>query len=178
MGLYSAAVPKLIKHNFSKSGMSKTPMGLVVHIADSSTLQGIHAWFDNPDQTSTSKGVVTHIKASAHFAVGMDGAVWQFVDTDHQAFGMGGKNSNQNWISVENVGYGGNQLTGAQITSLGALLGWLHETKHVPLRLAANSSEQGLAYHSIDKNWGRPGCPGQPIIDQLPQVVLSAQVGF
>jgi hypothetical protein len=157
MALYHLATNKLIKHNFSKGKMSAVK-GLVVHVAQSTTLGGVFSWFNNPKQKVKNNGVDVHISVSAHFGIDTDGTVWQFVDTDDMAFAQGPGNSS--WISVENVGFSGNSLTEAQIASAGNLFFWINETYSVPLSLANSSADSGLAYHSIDPSWGHPHCPG------------------
>jgi len=177
MAMYAGATPKLIKYNFGKSGMSKEIRGLVVHIAQSSTLAGVYSWFNNPRQTyKDKKGVDRPTTSSAHFGVDKDGTIWQFVDTDHMAYAQGPGNAK--WISVENVGYSGKELTEEQLLSLGNLLYWLNEIKTVPLMLASSSASSGVAYHSIDPSWGHPLCPGDPIKAQLQRIVDYAKYGF
>ena len=73
MALSRLLLPRLIRHNFSRTGMSRHPRGLVVHIAQCGTLNGIHSWFNNPNQTIRyprhGTVVEAHVNASASLGV-------------------------------------------------------------------------------------------------------------
>jgi hypothetical protein len=172
--ILSGCTPKLITVNFTKTGMSKQPKGLIVHIAEAPELGSIFNWFNNPDQRVKDKfGVEQHVTASAHFGIAKDGEVWQFVDTDHQAHAqMGG---NPDYFSVEHCGYPGDELTDAQIKALAWLFRYLSDRFGFPLQIADQPGQFGLGYHSMSKDWGHPQCPGRKIIDQRQQVVDIAR---
>lgn len=171
--ILSGCEPKLITANFQKTGMSKNPKGLIVHIAEAPQLSSIYHWFNNPNQTvKTSRGE-ERISASAHFGIGVDGTIWQFVDTDHMANAQGG--GNPDYFSVEHVGYGGDELTESQVQALAWLFRYLSDLYSFPLSLANQPGQSGLGYHSMGADWGHPLCPGQKIIDQREQVVDLAQ---
>jgi len=118
-------------------------------------------------------GVEQHISASAHFGIGKDGEIWQFVDTDHQANAQGGGNTD--YFSVEHVGYAGDELTDSQIKALAWLFRYLSDRYGFPLQLADQPGQFGLGYHSMGSDWGHPQCPGRKIIDQRRQVVDIAR---
>ena len=117
-------VLKIIEHNFQKTGM-KHPKGLIIHISEAPQLASIYNWFNNPNQIiMTSKGPKS-VKASAHFGIGLDGTIWQFVDTNYMAYAqMGG---NADYLSVEHVGYAGNETPKPQINALAWLFGFLQD---------------------------------------------------
>jgi hypothetical protein len=171
--ILSGCVPKLITANFQKTGMSKSPKGLVIHIAEAPQLSSIYYWFNNPNQTVKTKKGDVHVSASAHFGIGKDGTIWQFVDTDHMAYAqMAG---NPDYFSVEHVGYSGDELTDDQIRALAWLFRYLSDLYGFPLALADQPGDSGLGYHSMGAGWGHPDCPGQKIIDQRQQVVDLAR---
>jgi hypothetical protein len=157
---------KLITSNFQKTGMSSYPKGLVIHIAEAPQLSSIYNWFNNPNQTLPNG---TRIKASAHFAIGLDGTIWQFVDTDHMAYAQGLGNSD--YFSVEHVGYAGHELTDDQINILAWLFRFLSDIYGFSLGLADQPGQSGLGYHSMGAGWGHPQCPGPAIIAQRQRVV-------
>src|SRR4051812_3203937 len=73
--MLSGCVPKLITANFQKTGMSKHPKGLVVHIAQAPQLSSIYNWFNNPDQRIKTNEGEKKVSASAHFGIGTDGTI-------------------------------------------------------------------------------------------------------
>jgi len=176
MAMYEMAEPKLISRNFSKTGVIRPPKGLVVHVTDGArTLPALFNFFSLREQ-KLRDGSST--RSSSHFGIGKEGTIWQFVDTDHQAFAQGP--GAPAWISVEHCGVIGEALTDEQIESVGNILSWLHGIyPSIPLRLAKNARDIGLAYHSIDTSWSKSGrCPGEPVIAQLPRIVEFALAGY
>lgn len=155
------AIPKLLQNQIGIDNGMQVPLRMVVHIAQGPTLSSIQNEFET----------TTEIKA-AHFAVGDDGTIWQFVDTDMIAFGVGGRFANLTSIHVENTGFSGSSLSVAQLNSDALLLMWLNQEFGVPFQLSNGTTDSGLGYHA--QFGGHPFCPGQPIIDQLPSMLDQA----
>lgn len=175
MALYYRAEQHLIQHNFSRNAI-RPPRGLVVHVTDGAMTLGSLFSFFNKKEQKLRDGSTT--KSSSHFGVAKDGTIWQFVDTDHQAFAQ--RAGAPSWISVENCGVIGQALTDEQIESVGNILAWLNGVyPSIPVRLAKNIGENGLAFHSIDPSWSRDSrCPGKKVIAQLPRIIEFASAGY
>ena len=151
-----------VNHNVG----GNTPRILVVHIMQG-TLRGTDAWFHNPAA-----------QVSAHFGVGRDGKIYQWVSTDDQAWHAADANSYS--IGVEHEGVSGQHLTTAQIQATAGILDWAHH--HYPdidLWLNKRISGSGLSYHGLGgAAWGsHPNCPGEPIVNQLPLILSEAKLG-
>jgi hypothetical protein len=159
---------------------------VIIHIAEGNTLVGIKNWFENPEKPIKGKnGVITNTfgTAGAHFAISKEGEIWQLIDTKNEAWGAGSADPDS--IHVENCGYGGNTLTGAQIVSNAKLLNWARTTHGVPLALNFSMGPDdmgppglkplglGLGYHA--QYGGHPNCPGIKIICQLSQILKMAK---
>lgn len=107
--------------------------------------------------------------ASAHFGIGFDGSVRQWVDTDLASYHACRANWT-GWIGVEHESSGDpdhwwEPMTPEQVQASGLLLRWLHETYGVPLQVSDDVNVGGLTYHSLDpgscsSHWGITGCPG------------------
>ena len=93
--------------------MGKITLG-VVHIMQGS-LNGSDNWFKNPSA-----------QVSAHFGIGRDGKIYQWVDTANIAWAEANYNSRA--ISVEHEGFAGDRLTDAQAWSLACLMKWCRQT--------------------------------------------------
>jgi N-acetylmuramoyl-L-alanine amidase len=153
-------------------GMITPPMGLVLHIMQSlpntgpgevDTIEGCDSWFHNP-----ASGV------SAHFGTGTKGELYQWVDTDDAAWAI--VLGNDKWISIENAGLTGEVLLPSQLASCAAVFAWLHQTYGVPLESTNFASAPGLGWHGMGgAAWGdHLECPGQPILDQRPEIISAA----
>ncbi|MHB8431045.1 MAG: peptidoglycan recognition protein family protein [Acidimicrobiales bacterium] len=150
------------------------PKGIVLHVMESGDngtlgpavdgIYGCDAWFHNPQS-----------QVSAHFGTGTKGELWQWVDTDAGAWAEVAGNSE--WISVENAGNSGDKLLKSQLDSCAEILAWAHRLYGVPLQAADDPSQSGLGYHAMGGTaWGdHPQCPGQPIIDQRPEIIGAAK---
>lgn len=136
--------------------------------------------------TQQIKGLVIHITAgnillpnlkstwetrwaSAHFAVDKGGTMAQYVPLSKRAWAVDGSTIDNHWYSVENVAVLGDSLTDMQIRMCGYLLAWLAGEYQVPMKLADSPSSSGLSYHAMFTK-SKP-CPGQPVIDQLQDIV-------
>lgn len=131
--------------------------------------------------------------ADWHFYVSKKGVIYQFVDTDYQAWTTGAGNSSM--IGVETQGgvrnVNGEKWSDAQVTALAKIARWAHETEGIPLRLMRNSlpTERGLGWHKLGVDpWRVAGgekwssaygkeCPGLAKIAQMPEVLRRAQQG-
>lgn len=129
----------------------------VIHVAQSSTQSGIDAWFKDPAA-----------QVSAHFSIGLEGAVHQYVKLDQIAWAEAYYNGRA--ISIEHVGYSGDKLTREQLAASMKLLTWLHgEFSKVPLRRVSDPEGSGVIGHGELGVAGgdHPDCPGTPILYQF-----------
>lgn len=136
--------------------------GLVKHIQDG-TQAGSIAWCKNPAS-----------QVSAHFFAPKVGRLVQLVDTADMAWAEAA--GNPHWISIENEGWSGQDLTPDQIESNAQLFARLHKVYSVPLQLSDSPGTRGLGWHGMGgEAWGgHPDCPGQPVILQRPHVLARA----
>lgn len=163
MARYPKAQWRPIPVNYSSGGNS--PRLLVVHIMQG-TLAGTDGWFRNPAAS-----------ASAHFGVGKDGTVYQWVDTRDRAWHA--VNANDHSIGVEHEGYSGEQLTTAQLDATAGIYAWAHQ-QHPKISMWLNTDPtngSGLSWHGLGgAAWGNhPNCPGPPIVNQLPDILKRAK---
>ncbi|MFJ2029415.1 N-acetylmuramoyl-L-alanine amidase [Streptosporangium sp. NPDC087985] len=137
--------------------------GVVIHIM-AGTLAGTDSWFRNPAA-----------QASSHFGTGKQGALVQWVDTKDRSWTQA--LGNRSWISIENEGKGGDELTDAQLDANARVLAWAHTEHGVPLQLADDPTGYGLGHHSMGGiPWGNhPHCPGPRIIIQKSEILRRAR---
>jgi hypothetical protein len=144
---------------------SNRPRLYVVHIAQGS-YEGTIAWFNNKDA-----------QASSHFVIARDGRIAQLVDTDNKAWHAAGANDHS--VGVEHEGFAGNPLTDAAVNATAKVLAWsIKQHEDISEWLTTNpDTGSGLAYHGLGGNaWGgHPGCPGSPIVNQLPLILKKAK---
>lgn len=147
--------------NHSAGGMVAWD-GVVLHIMEG-ILDGTDSWFRNPQA-----------QASAHFGVGRDGRIYQWVDTRDKAWAQAEGNPRN--ISIENEGYAGDSLTQAQIEGCAQILAWARTVHGVPLRVNDSPTAQGLGWHGMGgAAWGgHTGCPGDLIRAQRTAIVTRA----
>lgn len=145
----------------NQGGAQGRILGLVLHIQQG-TEAGTDAWLHNPAS-----------KVSAHFGNPKVGGLDQWVEVGTVAWAE--VNGNYNWVSLENEGNSGDQLTASQLENAAQLLAWLHTGFGVPLQLS-DSTVPGLTGHGLGGNaWGGHfDCPGQPILDQRPAIITRA----
>lgn len=154
--------------NITEDGLSRSRVrGVVCHIAEG-YFDGTIAWQKNKSA-----------KTSSHFIINKDGETVQMVDTADAAWTQ--RDGNSTWLSIEFVGFAGQQLTTQQIQAAAKVLLWVHRTfPDVPLQLASSPSGRGLGHHSMgyenDVNWGHQFCPGEPIKKQKAGIVSMAIV--
>ena len=128
----------------------------VVHVMQG-TLAGTDAWFHE-----------ARAQVSAHFGVGRDGQVLQWVDVSTTAWAEMAYNDRS--ISIEHEGYSGEVLTRRQLAASTDLLRWLAaQFPGVPLQRTADPNGRGVIGHGELGVLGgdHPDCPGTPILHQL-----------
>lgn len=148
--------------NYTAGGQEEV-RGLVVHIM-AGYLEGSQSWFNNPKS-----------QASSHFGTGKDGQLRQWVDTKNRAWAQG--SGNRTYLSIENEGFGGDELTAAQLEQVAQVFAWVCREYKVPCQLAKSVGDKGLAYHALGgAAWGgHTSCPGSKIVAQLPKIVKRAK---
>ena len=144
--------------------MGKITLG-VVHIMQGS-LNGSDNWFKNPSA-----------QVSAHFGIGRDGKIYQWVDTANIAWAEANYNSRA--ISVEHEGFAGDRLTDAQAWSLACLMKWCRQTHGLRIRRTFSPDGEGWLGHGElgAAGGGHTGCPGQPVLDQIPGIITFLHGG-
>ena len=148
--------------NLTTGGMGQIE-GVVLHIQEGNQ-QGSITWCKNPAS-----------QVSAHFFAPKVGAPQQLVDTADKAWAEAGGNAQ--WLSIENEGYSGQDLTAGQILACAKVLARAHQQYGVPLQLADAINGQGLGWHGMggDQWGGHPDCPGAPVIAQRPIIIARAE---
>lgn len=139
--------------------------GLVIHIMQGTYIGSI-AWGKNPASS-----------VSFHFATQADGHIGQLVDTDDAAWTQA--NGNGHWLSVENEGYSGNELTAGQVEACAKLYARGVREYGWPCQLTDSTTGHGLGWHGMGGTaWGgHPDCPGAPIVAQRQQILdLARQI--
>lgn len=154
-----------------------SPRLVIVHTMVGS-LRGTDSFFRN------STGI------EAHFGIGgptdgpeLDGAVWQWIDTDTQADANYHANPFAVSIETSDGGNPDNPWSPKQLASLVRLIGWLCDAYNIPRVLTPTWDGKGLGWHAM---WGAPSpwtpavgktCPGPVRIDQFKNTVLPALTG-
>lgn len=138
--------------------------GVVLHIMEG-TLDGSDSWFRNPAA-----------QASAHFGVGKNGTIYQWVDTADRAWAQAA--GNRTWLSIEHEGYAGDVLTAKQLAATASIVAWAAKTYGFPLVISDDVNGKGLGWHGMGGiSWGgHTGCPGEPIKAQRAAILIAAKV--
>lgn len=163
-------------------GMIKPILGAIEHAMDGSwhgpvfyagTLDGTDGWFRNP-----ASG------ASAHFGIGKDGRLYQWIDTEDGSWAQ--EAGNNSYVSIENEAVASvwaqhpapDPLTDAQLATNGKLIRWLHEAEGMVLQLSDSPGAKGLGWHGMGgaAYGGHTSCPGNPIKAQR-TIVLQLAAG-
>jgi hypothetical protein len=145
--------------------MESPVVGVVFHIMGAS-MAAADGWFHNPAS-----------QVSAHFGIGQDGRLVQWVDTSDRAWHAGA--ANRHWIGVETEGSGG-QLADAGVTTFGRLYAWLAAQYHLPFAPTDDPvNGAGLGWHGMggDAWGGHPYCPGDARKNQRQRILDIAQGG-
>jgi hypothetical protein len=147
--------------NFTADGQESV-RGVVLHIMEG-TLDGSDSWFRNNAS-----------QASAHFGVGKDGRIYQWVDTADRAWAQAA--GNRTWLSIEHEGHAGDTLTAKQLTASAHIIAWAHTTHDVPLQPTDSPDGRGIGWHGMGGSaWGgHTGCPGNPIKGQRAALIKAA----
>jgi len=142
------------------------PRIYVLHIMQGS-LAGTDSWFTE---------FASQAQASAHFGIGKDGRVIQWVDTADQSWNC--ENGNPVTIGVEHEGFAGEELTGAQIAADEKLAVWCHLVHGIPLTPTNDVNGSGTGWHGMGGGpWGgHEDCPGSPIVAQRRLIDSAAPV--
>lgn len=140
--------------NFNAGRSGNKVIAITDHIMDG-TLAGTDSWFQNPSS-----------QVSAHFGIGKDGSIHQYVDINNKAWANGavnkpnwpllisGVNPNLYTVSIEHEGYTGDTLTEAQYQSSLALHKWLCAEFNIAL-----GPDTIIGHNRID-SVNRANCPG------------------
>ena len=161
-GRYPAAEWRPIDVNFMSGGNS--PRLAIVHVMEGS-LAGTDSWFRNPAS-----------EVSAHFGVGRDGTVIQWVNAGDIAWHAAAADDHS--IGIETEGDSGEPLTPAQVGAVAGIFRWAHQhypNIHAWLNTRPDNGS-GLSWHGLGgAAWGNhPDCPGDPIRHQLGEILATA----
>jgi N-acetyl-anhydromuramyl-L-alanine amidase AmpD len=176
--IWEKAIYRPISHNFNpktdfRSGRLKKPDGLIIHwTGTTESVQIVWSYFNTP--VSIRRRTNPRAPASsAHFVVDRDGTATQMIDTEAMAFSVDGAKYDGSRISVEVIATPADpKFRQDQITTCGALLGWLNIKFGTPIKLATNKNESGLSYHGMYSN---TSCPGKINIEQnLSKIIEEA----
>ena len=151
-----ARYPDATWHPSPNFSTGNTPRIYVLHIMQGS-LAGTDSWF------------TTHAAqagASAHFGIGKDGQVIQWVDTANASWNCA--SGNHVTIGVEHEGFAGQTLTDAQLAADRKLAAWCEKVHGIPLTPTDSVEGHGTGWHGMGgAAWGgHDACPGAPIVKQ------------
>ena len=157
MPWFDCATKRAISNNVG--GNMSSQRGLVLHHqAGNGSLYG---FFNNPAS-----------KVSAHFWVGKNGTIEQYVDTSKVSWH--GRDLNSNWVGVETEGCPGGRdedLTEAQVNALARLYaegarrhGWANQ-------LASSNGGRGFGYHRMAVN---TACPCDRRLNKRSEILKRA----
>ena len=139
------------------------PTLVVWHVAQGSSSSGLISWFHNPDA-----------QVSAHFSIGEDGQLFQFVDTHEEAFAEMAFNGRA--ISIETLGYSGTPLTKYQEETATRLIEWIHTAHKIPYmwRLSPYKGPGHVSHGELGVAGGdHLSCPGVPRVENVKNLLLS-----
>jgi hypothetical protein len=153
--------------NGTPGGGAASMMGVVMHTEDGYE-QGTIEWFNNPAA-----------EVSAFFAIGQDGAIWQFGPVGADWMAWAEADGNPSWYSVEDADntHPSVPLTDAQVTAFAQLFECLSAYAGFPLQVTDSVNVQGLGIHSMGGvPWGdHPSCPGSVRAAQRPAIIALAK---
>jgi N-acetylmuramoyl-L-alanine amidase CwlA len=147
--------------NCTKGGQDAV-YGVVLHVM-AGTLNGSDSWFRNRAS-----------QASAHFGIGKDGRIYQWVDTADRAWHASG--ANRTWLGIEHEGQGGDSLTTKQLAATASVIAWMHKAHGVKLQPTDSPTGRGVGWHGMGgAAWGgHTSCPGTPIKNQRDEILKAA----
>lgn len=137
-------------NNFTIGRYGYEPKAVVIHTMDGS-IGACDSWFNNPSA-----------QVSAHYGVGFDGAIHQYVKLPDMAYANGILEPGNRWpygstnpnylsISIETEGTPGDAVTDAMYQSVKALCNAFHS--QVP-------TVELVTTHQVISPNSRPNCPG------------------
>ncbi len=154
--------------NLSNGRFGYKPEAIVVHIAEG-WLNGAYEWFNN----SASN-------ASAHYMVGKNGVIWQFVADEDTAWHAGGVNQprwallkprinpNLYTIGIEHEGFTGEKWTKEMYEASGELIAMLCSKYQIPL------DRNHIIGHNQINSVTRSRCPGDGVdLDKLIEIAKT-----
>lgn len=155
-GIDLRLLPPGVNHS---GGVIRPPMGVIVHVIVGS-LDAADGLFHRPSA-----------QASAHFGVGKDGHIIQWVDTNDKAWTEAA--GNPYWISIETEGFPDQPYTPAQIDAIARVIKWVYETHGgFPLNVTDSPAIRGIGTHSMGgAAWGGHECPGAIRAGQRPAII-------
>jgi N-acetyl-anhydromuramyl-L-alanine amidase AmpD len=143
-------------HNFSTQAIH--PKFIVIHVTGGSNQSGTDAWFNNPAA-----------QVSAHFSIGKDGQIHQYVDTAQMAYHC--MDHNPISIGIEHSGVTGDHLTKQQLASEKELLQWISTTHHIRLVRTSDPHDPAggvIGHGELGVSGGNhPQCPGVNILNDV-----------
>ncbi len=153
--------------NFWAGRSGYKPEAFVIHIAEG-TLEGGYAWFNNPSS-----------QVSAHYMVGKDGRIWQFVKLEDTAWHAGGVD-NPNWsllkagvnpnlytIGIEHEGFTGQPWTNAMYNASAELIGTIGREWGIKV-----DRDHIIGHYQLN-SVNRSNCPGSGV--DMNKLVSMAQ---
>jgi hypothetical protein len=157
MAWFDCATKRQISNNIG--GNLSSQRGLVLHHqAGNGSLYG---FFNNPSA-----------QVSAHFWVGKNGTIEQYVDTARVSWH--GRDLNSNWVGVETEGCPGGKdedLTEAQIAALARLYAEGARRHGWPNQLASSNGGRGFGYHRMAVN---TACPCDRRLNKRSEILKRA----
>lgn len=151
--------------NRTDGAMTTDCFGAVLHIQEGYEA-GSESWFRNPAS-----------QASSHLLNPKSGRMRQMVEFDDKAWAEAAGNSY--WISIENEGFQGEQLTDSQVQNIADFYKWAHQedSDSFPYQITDSVNVRGLGWHGMGGvPWGNhPNCPGEPIKNQRGEILRRAQ---
>ncbi|MCA9381543.1 N-acetylmuramoyl-L-alanine amidase, partial [Candidatus Dojkabacteria bacterium] len=140
--------------NKSNGRFGYKPEAIVIHIAEG-WLNGAYSWFNNPTS-----------QASAHYMIGKNGVIWQFVADEDTAWHAGGVNQprwallkprinpNLYTIGIEHEGFTGEPWTQEMYEASSELIASLCTKYKIPL------DRNHIIGHNQINSVSRERCPG------------------
>lgn len=163
MSRYPGATWKPLPQNATQSRI--TPTVVVFHSTAGGSMQSAENVFKD-----TTRGT------EAHFVVGYDGEIWQFMDTSVRADAQWDANGYA--VSIETLSNvaASDPWTTAQLAALTKLGRWLLAThKGIGRRICRTPTDPGFGYHRLFQSWNQSAhsCPGNARVAQFPKLVQS-----
>lgn len=157
MAWFDCATKRQISTNLG--GNLSSQRGLVLHHQAGNG--SLYSFFNNPAS-----------KVSAHFWVGKNGTIEQYVDTARVSWH--GRDLNSNWVGVETEGCPGGKdedLTEAQIAALARLYAEGARRHGWPNQLASSNGGRGFGYHRMAVN---TACPCDRRLNKRSEILKRA----